>query len=337
MSINVPRLVDWRRQAQNGDSPAVNFYRDLDAAVDHLGRYGSMRQLYGRARELGILSGASASTTVARWRIRTGPYADRLAVVLLLGEAFENGASAAQPYAEVDLKISGGATTTLGPFVAPITAFTGVGDAPNDCLVAMATSDVNASTVYECALRQVEYCRVVAVLVFEQGSATAITTLPDVVAGSPIYDAHRNALLPPLSNMHAECGGISWHWSLFDGSSRTRTSSTAINLIDNTTTGTPTTAHYGVYLTPAYHNRASKTTVAFSLGAYASISGGATGTVRLIDTSGNTYSLSITGASLAWNAGTVNLPATEAFYALQFLSDGTQTLTVNAVSLIELG
>ena len=336
-NITVPRLIHHRRQAANGMSPSASFWNELRAAVCHLGEFGSQRQVYGRASELGSVIGVGATTTITRWRFRTGPYTSRVRVVLLLGASDDNGIVTISPKVEVDLKISGGATTTLGPFAAPIVHT--ITDAPDEHLLVAGDAAVTASTVYECSVRALNYARVLSILAYEEGApGVDIVALPLAVAGAPIFDAHRSQLLVPLSTMHERCGGISAHWGQEAGAARTRTSATPINLIDNATTGTPTTAHPGWYLDTSYHQRASKTTVAFEFSAWASVTAGGNGTVRLMDTAGNTYgAINVTSTTASWVTATLNLPVGETFYAPQLFADGLNTLSCWQTSLIEYG
>lgn len=340
--IHVPRVINWRRQAANNMSPSASFHRELVSAENHLSAFGAMREVYSKSLELGTDTGG-ATALGGRWRFRTGYGVTHVRVLMLMGltSAATGAGSTANPISSVALTISGGATTTV-TFAYGVNASTAITDAPDEHALMSERVAVTENTVYEGLLSNAGGARPLSIMVYEEGTSTvdestSYMNTHSPTAGSPIFDADRERLLVGLSNFHSRNGGVCWHWSLYDGAARTRTSATPVNIIDNTETTTPTAASYGVYLDNTYHNRVSKTTVAYELAAYASISGGVTGTVRLIDTAGNVYPVSVTSASLAWVAATVNLPTAETFYAMQFFSDGVQTLTVTAISLIETG
>ena len=152
-------------------------------------------------------------------------------------------------------------------------------------------------------------------------------------AGAPLYDADREKLLVGFSNMLRHNGGTIIHWGLSTGGTRTRTSATPINLIDNATTGAPTAATPGYHLDLTYRRTASRTTVPFEIGVYASNLVGV-GAVTLRSSSGVIATCAIAGGA-AWYTTTASIPAGVDKYDLQFYGDGTNPLTVYAVSLIE--
>lgn len=343
--IHYPTLTHVNANARNGMSPNAWLHRRLVDAENHITAYRH-RTVWARGYELGQnTGGTTATTTIARFRFRTGYGVSQVAVQLVMGLTTASGGagSTANPYAECDLKISGGATTTLGPFAYGVSPTTTPTDAPDEVQLLELYASVTENTVYECALRTVDHARVLAGCAYELGTSTVVETTNYMnthspVAGSPIYDADRERLLLGLSNIHTRGGGICQHWSLIDGTARTRTSATAISLIDNSSTGSPVAGtNPGFYLDCSYHNRRRATTVPFELGVYGSVAGGAGGTVRVIDAAGNTYcSTTVTGAA-GWYTATGNLPTAETYYALQFLGDGVNALSVYGTSLIETG
>jgi hypothetical protein len=334
-SIVIPRLIHHRGQARNGCYPSSGFVRRLVDATNHLHSFGH-RQVYAKTWALGVDDSTSSTQTVARWRFRTGVGVERVAVLIAALPTTDRGGPI-NPYAEVDITVSGGATTTLGPFSTGVVAGT-PDDAPEDHVLLEKVAAVTESTVYECALRLFDYARVLSVTVYELGAPDDLIT-HQPTAGSLIYDADRESLLANLSDMYRENGAINFHWSLKDGSARTRISATQINLIDNTTTGTPTAGtHPGWYIDPRYHRTASRSTVQFQFAAYASMSAG-TGTVRLIDTGGSSGgTVTVNSATPGWFASSVFSIAesAEIYLAPQFAGDGAGTLSVYAVSLIEI-
>jgi hypothetical protein len=330
-----PRLIQYRRQCRNGLYPAANLWTSIVAAENHLVAYRK-REIYRRAWELAVVDSFAGTTNVARFRFRTGYGVTRLAYVLIMG--LDNKNIATNPRIDIDTTISGGATSTL-TFYYGLQNSAGSTDGPDTLSAQRQEVTVTANTVYEVTVKTIDYARPIALMAYELASptvdeATDYYNTQQPMAGAPIYDADRQRIVEGLSNMYRRNGGITWHWSLTDGASRTRSSATHINILDNSTTGTPTTAHYGFYLNPQYHNTESRTTVPFELGVYGSIGAGS-GTVRLIDTSGNTYGTVTINGAAAWRTATLNLPTTETFFVPQFAGDGANTVSVSAISLIE--
>jgi hypothetical protein len=327
-------MIVWRRHMRNGCVPTANIHQPLVRAENHLTAYGGHREVYRKTWELGSYSGSAGTNSLGRFRFRTNHGATILQYVVLLG--LDNpGATATDPYLEIDTTISGGATTTSQVHYG-LSAVAG-DDGPDEQYGVAVQVTVTPATVYEVNIKAADYCRPLAVMAFERASptideATNYMNTHQPLAGAPIYDADRQQLLSGLSNMY-RYGGQTFHWSLFEGNARTRTSSTPINLIDNTETGTPTAASYAPFLDNRYHNTASRTTVPFELGVYGSIGAGS-GTVRLIDTAGNTYCAVTVNGAAGWYTATGLLPNTNAQYALQFYSDNVNTMSVYAASLI---
>lgn len=332
-----PRRLNFMRQnIRNGTYPSVATWANLVATENHLTAYRH-REIYRRTWRLGTVAGAAGTNTIARWRHRTGYGVTKLAHVVLMG-LDTSGGTAADPYVEIDTTISGGATTT-SQFSYGLSSAAGT-DGPDELGALRKVVDVTAATTYEFALRTIDYARPLSVMVYELADTTVTESTnyyntQSVQAGAPIYDADRERLLVGLSNMYRQNGGICWHWGLQDGAARTRTSATYINAIDNTETATPTAgASYGTYLNPQYHNTESRSVVPFELAAYGDSAGGA-GVVRLISSGGSTYGpVTINGAA-GWYTASINLPNSEAFYAIQYAGDGANTLSLRFVSLIE--
>lgn len=345
MSDLISRLfsrLQWRRgNCRNGLYPAANLWRQGVSLQNHLMAYGH-REVYRRAYELGTSSiFGSGTNTIGRFRFRTGLGVTTLTYVVILGldnsTGGPSGGLATNPYIEIDTTISGGATSTR-QFHYGLQS-SGPVDAPNEMLLSTSDVGVTPSTVYEVAIKSVDYCRPIAVIAYEQASLTVTESTNyyntmNPIAGHPIYDADRQQLLVGMNNMWKRNRAACWHWHLVDGASRTRSSATHVNIIDGATTGTPATSDYGFYLDLTSHNTLSATTVPCELAAFGSISAGS-GTVRLIDSAGNTYGpVTINGAA-GWYTATVNLPASSTFYTAQYAGDGANTVSVSAISLIE--
>lgn len=336
-----PGLIHVNTNARNAMYPSAYLWRRLIDAENHLTAYGTMREVYSYQWELGIANVSGAGTvTLGRFRFRTNRSATSIKVLMLMGLAHNSGGAGAEIAAarmEFDATISGGATSTE-------TFYYGQGndglavDGPDDMSLLTKTITVTPSTIYECAVKSVGYARPIACCVWEQTSLNHSESVlyyntQNPIAGYPIYDADRQLIVQGLSNMYRQ-GAASVNWHLNNGGTRTRSSGTPINIFDNSTTTAPATSDYGFYLNPQYRNTASRTTVPFELAAYGSIGAGA-GSVRLMDSGGITYGpLTINGAA-GWYTTTLSLPTASTFFAVQYYSDGVNTVTVNAVSLTE--
>lgn len=337
------RLALRRGNMRNGLYPNAATWITVINAMNHSMGYRH-REVYRRAWELGQATGVfgSGTNTIGRFRFRTGHGVTTLTYVVMIGldntTAGPSGGLATNPYIEIDTTISGGATTTRDFHYGLQSSPPGT-DAPDETHVATSDVSVTPLTVYEVEIKSVDYARPIAIVAYEQASQTVTEStnyynLHQPQAGSPIYDANRQRMALGLSEMWRTMGGATWHWHLQDGAARTRSSATYVNILDNSTTGTPATSDYGFYLDLTSHNTISATTAPMELAVYGSIGAGS-GTVRLIDSAGNTYGpVTINGAA-GWYTATVNLPASSTFYTAQYAGDGANTVSVSAISLIE--
>lgn len=331
---------------RNGLFPNAATWTTVINAQNHAMGYRH-REVYRRAWELGQATGVfgSGTNTIGRFRFRTGFGVTTLTYVVMMGidntTGGPSGGLATNPYLEIDTTISGGATTTRDFYYGLQSAPAGT-DAPAETYLTTADVSVTASTVYEVAIKSIDYARPIAIVAYEQASQTVTEStnhynLHQPGAGAPIYDANRQRMALGLSEMWRTMGGITWHWGLQDGAARTRTSATYINIIDNATTGTPATSDYGFYLNPQYHNTISATTVPFEMAVYGSMNAPAcTGNVRLIDSAGNVLGpVAVNSNTDGWFTATINLPASSTFYTAQYAGDGVNQLSVRNISLIE--
>lgn len=335
-TLQFPKLIHWKRDARNGYAPAAPFYSSAVTALNHLTAYGG-RQVFSRSWCLttSTTTSASGTTNLARFRFRAKPGATRLTFIVHMGLT---DPSATDPRVEIDVTVSGGATTTLDAIHYGLTAAS-ASLVPSTWFYTDRHADIAGEVTYEVLIKAIDYARVLSIVAYEQTDLTVQESTDyysglSAAAGVPIYDQYRERLLVGASQMYRRQGGTLWHWGNRGGTANTRTSATKINLIDVTSTGTPTTAHPGVYLNNANRYTASRTTVPYELAVYASCTG-SSGFVYLTDTSGvDVATITVTGAA-SWLTTTVNLPNTDAFYALRFAGDGVNTVSVYAVSLME--
>jgi hypothetical protein len=340
-----PQLIHWRANARNGMYCNSWLWRRLVDVQNHLAYVGTSRELYAKSWEMGGATVSGGGTvSVGRFRFRTSRSADKVTVVMYMGLAYDSGGIGGELSGSIiglDATISGGATSTVLFYYGSSGTGGGGADAPNDLYVGSQSFAATPSTVYECNLYTMGFARPMAICVYESTTATVSESTAgynthNPMAGGPILDADRQRILEQLSNMYRQ-GGMTFHWSLENGAARTRSSATFINAIDNATTGTPTAGtHPGFYLSPQNHRTHSRTTVPMEFACYASMSAGS-GTVRLIDTAGNTYgSITVNSATPQWWTATFSIPESAEIYLVpQLAGDGVGTLSLYAVSAIE--
>lgn len=330
----IPQLIQHRRDTLNGHYPSATYYRRVVDALNHLTAYRH-KQVYGRSALLGDATiGASGTNTIARFRFRSGHGALYARIILVLGKDITGGV-ATDPTVSVTL----GATTS-GPhsWGQSPTATT---DAPSDWRIVNDVVAITPDTAYACSISTTDYARVLAVAVYELGEPT-ISEAVDYYSGesfgadSPIYDAPQARILEGFSEIWRHNGGTVCHWGRRDGSARTRTSATAINLVDNATTGAPTAATPGWTLDLRYRCTEGRATVPVEIAAYGAVAAGAGGSVLLVDSGGTTLAtVSVNSTTPGWFTATALLPATVDKYDLKFAGDGVNALSVYAVSLNE--
>lgn len=329
-----PATIHWQRDALNGYTPSAQFYARLVGVANHATAYRH-RCVYSKSWKLGNASyGYSGTTTIGRFRFRTGHGVAAIRILAIMGKT-ATGGTGTDPRATLTLDGGGGAVTFyhgLSPTAAT--------DAPDELRIVGDTIAVTADTAYTGYLDAIDYARVLAICVYELGSESIAestewfnATIPQ--ARAPIFDAFHGRLLQGLSEIHRHNAGTVAHWSLINGVSRTRSSATLINLIDNSTTGAPSGATPGVKLDLTYRATEGVATVPVEVGVYGSIPAGS-GTVELRDSS-NTVMATVTvnSATPDWFTATATLAASLEKYDLYYAGDGANTLSVSAVSLIE--
>lgn len=329
----VPHIIDWHRDACNGMYPSATYYAKIVGAQNHITAHRH-REVYALTRELGNGSyGYSGTTTISRFRFRSGYGAKIARVVMILGRD-NTGGVAASPSAKVTV---GG--TDVGPFYYGQSAVA-TDDEPSNLSVFSGTISITPATVYECSVTAVDYARVMGVSVHEIGESTVDETTNYFSswrpgANTPIYDAPIGRILEGLSKTWRQNGGTVAHWGRINGAARTRSAASALNLIDGTST-TPSASTPGWTLDMRYRNSQRRTTVPIEFSVYGSVAGGGSGTVSIVDSSGTAMATAtISSGTAQWFTATGTLPATVAKYDLVVTGDGANTTSVYAVSLAE--
>ena len=334
LSVNLPGLVHVAKHARNGLYPDAAFYATTTAALNHATAF-CRKPIFRRVCKLTQVGGTSG--VAWRWHCRTGYGAARLAVVCVLGRDDRN--LAVEPYIEVSATKVGGGTTTIA-FHGGVSA-TAAADAPDEWIPSIQYIAVDGASYYTGAVEFFDNVRVIALMVYEDAVPTVADTTAyhstfEPAAGSPIFDARIGRQLAGIGAMHRVNGGLRADWCHVSGTARTRTSATLINLIDDTTTGTPTAASPGFTLNTQYRNTVSAATVPILFAVYGSIASG-TGTVKLRDTSGNdAATVTINNATPQWFTATGALTVgTAQKYDVLYAGDGTNAVSVRAISFYE--
>lgn len=337
-----PQRIQWRRDARNGMQPAVKLYGGLVGHENFLTRQGH-GEVFHREWKLGVNDGAAAAANIARFRFWSHYGVRALGFVLTFGRSVESGGPGGganhEPYVEIDVKPAGGAVTTYGPYAFGATNLTIV-DGPSTLALITGEAAINPATAYECAVRVNDWARIVSCTFFELGEGT-ISESTDYYNGyvaqanADIFDTTRSRILIGMSNMYRQNGGTKVHWGRRTGTARTRSIATYANIVDGTTTGTPTAATRGCTLNNEYRHTARRAVVPYEIAVYASVPAGL-GNVKLMDTAGNSYGPVVVNSSTAqWFTATVNLPNDSRKYDLQLAGDGVNTLSTFFASINE--
>lgn len=341
----LPGLLHVHRHADNHTAEGDRFYPDSQffthavATKAHCVAF-ARKLLFSKHYGLGEPGFVGGSVT-ARWHCKTGPACDNLLVFVVLGIDDRN--LAAEPNIEVAITRVSAATTTTKVFSGGESTVVAT-DAPDEFITSLQVVAAVPSEVYTGTVTHNNNVRLISILAYEASTPTVDDANPphqewQPSAGSPVMDDDVAGLLDGVGDMLRGMGGLRFDWSTQDGTARTRTSATWINLIDNASASPPTASSPGITLNTNYRNTISATTVPVTFAVYGSITGGATGTATLRNTAGtDVATVTINSGTAQWFTATGNLAVGSAVkYDVGFASDGAATLTVNAVSLYEEG
>jgi hypothetical protein len=340
----LPQLINLRRHARNGYQPAAGFYRLLADGSNHLAAYRRKLVFLSPPTWTGFPSASwvsfvdstsGASRNKWRWRFHAGHAAAFLAIRVGMMKV---NAPSGEPYVDVAVTVAGGGTTTSDPISYGTTDGTEI-DAADDISWQTVLVPITANTTYECLVVAHNDARPAF------GCAYEVAAPPDdsvsgyvarsYTIGSPIFDAHRGALMPTLDNAWRHNAAFQLNWTAnLDAQAITRTSATYANLFDQTLT-TVTAASPGYTFDLTYRNRLMKTTVPCVFAVNAKVSSGSGGRARL-ETAGGTV-VEITGISTTqqWYTATANVPTGSTKADLQLRSGGADTITLYAMSFYE--
>ncbi|KAB2907173.1 MAG: hypothetical protein F9K40_05315 [Kofleriaceae bacterium] len=333
LDVYYPQLIQPTRHARNGHFPNHAHYAQCIAAQNHVLAYRK-KEVYQRDA---VLDNASSANNW-RFRFRTGHGTRALRVWAMLSVTAHSPGD--DPRITVEITKVGGATQSFDLHYggAGATAFT---DAPEEWSPQVVEIPVDPASAYTGFVYRSDAGRFLAMSIEELGHLTvsdSVDYYSELIptAGAPILDGDIQTLIEGSSEMLRDNGALVAHWHQLTGAARTRSNSTPVNLIDNTTTGTPTATAAGWRFVTTARNTYSRNVVPVEFGVYASMAAG-TGTVRLIDTSGNVIcSISVNSSTPQWWTATgLMTVGTGQVYVPQFAGNGLSTLSVYAASLIE--
>lgn len=284
----------------------------------------------GQVNSIATSAGASERF---RWRhaAHTGTYTDKLGVYFLMAP---QRVGSGDPYSQ--FKINGGGSLTHH--------YGNTGGSPPDFPLYFGHSyqeiDVAADTDYEFTWSDFADGRLISGLVFEISSAPTVSgpyINRNVAVLSPIQDGEREDPMDAATDAWKRNGAHCFNFTTdIDADARTRTSTTDINLVDNSST-TISAATPGFTLDMRYKDRrggGAEVPIVFK--AYGKTAGGGTGHVYLKDSAGNVKAtLNINSATDAWYSTTAVVDALEGKIDVHYDGDGVNLTTVRACSVYE--
>ncbi len=329
-----PHLIHYFAHAKNGNYPDSSFYSKLVEAENFLTAFRH-KEVFRKSVALGVGGGGSANTLGWRFRFRSSYGAKALRVIAVLGAQHADMIED-EPFINIELTESGGSPDELALHYG--NPDSSADDPPESWSVQSGTFTINPASIYTGYITAENAARIIAISIYEEGEtvlteSTSYYNTEAPVAGGAILDDRIERVIVGLSNMLRQNGGLTFNWCLVDGAARTRSSATYINLIDDTTTGTPTTTAHGFSFDTTARNTYSRVTVPIELAVYASIPSG-TGNVRLIRTDGTVaVTVPVNSSTPQWFVVSGSIAVGVGLhYALQYAGSGTQTISVYAVS-----
>ena len=249
------------------------------------------------------------------------------------------------PFVRADFVRSGGSSDGSADFyfgnnsaaVNDTPAYFGIGNVTTDGSGTLA--ELVADTDYELTLSDIQGARLVAACVYE------IAKTPDtsngyieagLQAGSPIYDAHRAAVVPALRTAWKRNGAPLITWSSnTDAAAPTNATATDKNIIDANTTVSSATPGFTLDLTHRSTVRRASSGVPCVMRVYG-LKSVNNGLVKLKDSGGTTLATAtVTSTTGSWvSSGAFYLPATQAKYDITH-SNSSGSVTTYAVSVMQ--
>lgn len=333
--------LEQHQFARNGKLPDAYLAAELADHINHASRYRlkEVARFSADIMSFGDTAG-NFSGERTRWRFafHSSPYSSVLLARGWLAPCSTTNATG--PYVRV--RIQDGTPTTVGDVQLAYGASSSDGGEPHTFLALtdyMMSSPgeiatLPANTALYGTVSDFDSARCVGISIYEGSLLTALPGPCDegLAIGRPIFDKDRQDAITAARAMWKQGAAKLFTWSVNrDAVARTRSSSTAINVIDNSSTSV-SAATPGFTLDLRYKSTVRRGTVPVTIKAYGSIPAGA-GAAVLVDSGGvPVATVTINSATPGWFSTTCNLPATLAKYDLHYKGDGTNTVTLQAVS-----
>jgi hypothetical protein len=328
--------IHTARYCNNGMLVSAHLEQRIRQGLNTIAKHGGkcLFNVGESARHVPLSSGAAERV---RWRHygHTGMHTAELGVVVVLARQAPDGiggGTTADPYCRYRLtRVADASTQDLEFHYGHIPGTPT--DVPNELTVATSSLPVEAREDYHGTFSDFDG-RLVSACVYEiteDATTTNNYLIHNVSIGQPVFDVRRSEAMTLGTNM--------WKWSAAHCfniiCSRTRTSTTDINLIDDTSTAI-SAATPGYVLDMRYKTTLSQSEVPVKVAVHGHCAGGGTGHVYLKDSAGNVkVTVNINSATPGWFTGTGTLDDVEGKIDPHYDSDGTNVTTVNAVSCFE--
>jgi hypothetical protein len=333
--VDLPKVIQPHRFAFNGAPPQGSLYKLLTRAQNHVLRY-RRKELFSFGRVyIGQTApiwpaGTSGETVYWRSRFHTGFAAKR--VIFQTQIALDRTAASVNPRTRWSVTPSGGSVAytnyaSLGEYNgSPL-------DVPSEIATANSSFTCSPTTTYEVALLAYDNARPVSCCVFEESldpeTGTDFYTPIGHSLDAPIYDAHREEMIPAGTSMWQRNAAPLWTWAVTAANVLTRTSATYVNVIDQSST-TNLHSSPGVKIDLTYLTTYSRTVVPTVFSVYASSAG--TGKAKIMDSAGSTVA-EITGITTAgWYQTTASVTAGSNKFDFMFGGDGAASCSLYSMS-----
>jgi hypothetical protein len=342
--------IEWRKFCLNGTAPSAQFQNLLHEATNNAVVHRT-RQIFWGGSPTALLSSAAASRARYRFAFRTSTYHNNLKVIVVTQPPESTYASSAS---YVRLKIfsdatettvaatvdfhhgaspGGSASTVYGWNYAKITGGYVTGLTPNTDYYGTFYDENNA--------------RLQTATVIETQSMTEHIDgyLPTSLnQDSEVLSVYREKVATIQKELWKNSGSHVLNWTVDNGTSPiTRTSTTAINIVDNSSTSVSASTP-GYTIDMRNKTRRSEDGVPCVMKAFGKMASGSNkGAVYLVDSAGNTVDVifDLWGATPQWQSTSFTIPATLDKYDLRFsrgsTADAGNPFSLYAVSIYELG
>lgn len=330
---------------------SLRYFRDVvgpsATAISGLaGRLNSLlckqgRILFSHATNTGLHatfdSGTASSITSYRCAFTTGPATRRIRVrvIRLPSPTAVPGITNSTITLTEGLTSTGGSTQVFQNF------FNFNDDTKFDLLTdSEATFNVGVESSYRLDIQLLNELRLVSVTVYEDhqllsffadtNTTPAVVDTNGMVKGKPITSDQVFALINAADKLYKN-GKTLGEWTAdYPGDERTRSSGTAANIIDASTTATTTTP--GWVISIQHSATLDTTSVPVTFWCYAGTAG--TGSVQFFDSS-NSQVKSLSIGSAGWYAGTGTLSTSTSKIDVYIAGDGSNNLTLYACGIIQ--